>query len=56
MILYRLTAMSGSTFAAVRDAFNHSAVIEAATWVERIVAYDGSVLDTYTKRTNHWAY
>ena len=55
MILDGLTAMSESTSAAVRDAFNHLTVAKAVRWAERISTYDGPVLDTSTKRTNYWA-
>ena len=53
MILDRLTAMSESTSAKVRDGFSHFTVIKAARWAERILTYDGSVLDTSTKRTKY---
>ena len=55
MILYRLTAMSESTCAAVRDAFNHPTVTKAMRWAERFLTCDRSVLDTSTKRTHYWA-
>ena len=55
MILDRLTAMSESTSAAVRDASNHLSVHSAVRWAERILTYDGTVLDTSTKRTKYWA-
>ena len=44
-----------STSAAVRDAFNHLTVVEAVGWAERILTYDGAVLNTSTKRTNYLA-
>ena len=53
MMLDRLTAMSESTSAAVRDAFNHLIIIKAVRCAERIFLYD--VFDTSTKRTNYWA-
>ena len=53
MILDRLTAMSESTSAAVRDAINHRTVIVAIRWADRILTYDGRVLDTSNKHTNY---
>ena len=53
MILDRLSAMSESTSAAVRDAFNHPTVVNAVRWAERILTYDDEVPDTSTKRKNY---
>ena len=55
MILDRLTTILESTSAVVGEAFSHPIVIKAVRWAERVLTYDGSVLDTSTKPTNYWA-